>query len=266
MTYVAMTTLTWPEAESLGAERPLGLIPTASVEQHGPHLPLGTDSFIAEELGRRIGGAIAEAVVVAPVVPGGLSSHHLAFPGTVNFSEEVFGGAIDAYVGAFERMGIDRVAIFSGHGGNLGFLGRYEKAFADRGSGVRLIAHHDLQGYIDAMFTGARIGGFEPVATDVHAGGVETSQGLAAFPALVRPFDGVTGYTANEEGWLEAMLATGIHSVSPTGVLGDVAPATEEAGELIFVHITDYLVGWIVDGLGVSRVQDEELVSGAGSR
>ena len=265
MTYIAMTQLTWPEAEAVATHGALGLIPTGSVEQHGPHLPLGTDSFIAEELGRRIGLAIVEPVVVAPVVPGGLSSHHLAFPGTVTFSEDLFDGALDAYVAAFERMGIEKVAIFSGHGGNLDFLGRYEREHAASGSSVRLIAHHDLGGYVEAMFAGARVGGFEPVPTDIHAGGVETSQGLAAFPELVRPFDDVAGYTAAEEGWLERMLRDGMKSVSPSGVLGDVAPATEEAGERIFAQITDYLVGWIVETLGYTRA-GASLRSASGSR
>jgi creatinine amidohydrolase len=265
MTYIGMTSLTWPEAEALSSRRPLGLIPTGAVEQHGPQLPLGTDSFIAEELGRRIGMAIAGPVVVAPVMPGGLSSHHLAFPGTVTFSEELFGGAIDAYVEAFERMGIENVVIFSGHGGNLDFLGRYEAAHAEKDSSLRLIAHHDLWGYVDAMFAGARAGGFEPVPTDIHAGGVETSQGLALFPELVRPFDGVDGYTDGEEGWLERMLRDGMKSVSPSGVLGDVTPSTAAAGEQIFRHITDYLVGWITESLGYERAE-ESASSAAGLR
>jgi creatinine amidohydrolase len=263
MTYVAMEELTWPEAEALAHERVLGLIPTASIEQHGPHLPLATDSLIAAELGRRIGAAIAERVVVAPVVPGGLSSHHLAFPGTVHFSEELFGGAITAYVEAFERMGVEDVAVISGHGGNLGFLRTYEQTHREGDSGVRLIAHHDLQGYVEAMFAGARSAGLEPPETDVHAGGVETSQGLALFPELVRPFNGVDGLTRAEEGWLERVLAEGIHAVSKSGVLGDVHPATAAAGAAIFEHIADYLAGWIVDGLAYTRAGSVAEVSGS---
>jgi creatinine amidohydrolase len=264
MTYVAMAELTWPEADAFSSERTLGLIPTASIEQHGPHLPLATDSLIAAELGRRIGQSIVEPVVVAPVVPGGLSSHHLAFPGTVDLSEELFGGTITAYVEAFERMGITDVVVISGHGGNLGFLKRYEVAHAERGSGVRLIAHHDLGGYIEAMFAGARSAGFEPPETDVHAGGVETSQGLALFPDLVRPFEGVEGFMRPDEGWLDRILTDGIDAVSPSGVLGDVRPATAAAGSAIFEHISDYLVGWIVDTLDFTRA--DTAVSASGSR
>jgi creatinine amidohydrolase len=252
MTYMQMTGLTWRDASALAGQDPIGLIPTGAVEQHGPQLPLGTDCFIAEELARRIAEAIEGPVIVAPVVPGGLSTHHLAFPGTVTLPEEVFGGALDAYVAAFDRIGIRRIAIFSGHGGNMGFLGRYEAAHAERGSETRLIAHHDFGGYVEAMFAGARAAGFEPGVTDMHAGGVETSQGLALFPQLVRPFDGVDGYTAAEDGWLERMLEAGIDSISPSGVLGDVRPATAEAGEAIFAHLTDYLAGWITASLSSS--------------
>jgi creatinine amidohydrolase len=265
MTYVAMAHLTWPEAQALASERVLGMVPTGSIEQHGPHLPLATDSLIAAELGRRIGNAIAEPVVVAPVVPGGLSSHHLVFPGTVDFSEELFAGAITAYVEAFERMGIREVAIISGHGGNLGFLGRYEQEHARSDSDVRVIGHHDLGGYIEAMFAGARAGGFEPVETDLHAGGVETSQGLALFPELVRSVADVEGYTRADDGWLDRMLADGIDSVSRSGVLGDVTPATATAGEEIFAHITDYLVGWIADSLHFTRAESA-VTSSSGSR
>lgn len=253
MAYLALEHLTWPEAEALSTEHALGLIPTGSIEQHGPHLPLATDKLIAEELGRRIGRTIAELVIVAPVVPGGLSDHHLAFPGTVTFSEEHFGAGLDAYVAAFERMGVTNVAIISGHGGNLGYLGRYEKAHEEKSSPIQLIAHHDLGGYIEAMFAGARAGGFDPVETDVHAGGVETSQALVAFPELVRPFEDVTGYDEAQEGWLARMLEEGLETISPSGVLGDPTPATAKAGEAIFSHIAEYLVGWIVDSLGFTR-------------
>jgi creatinine amidohydrolase len=250
MTYVRMTGLTWPDAKEL--QDAIGLVPTGAVEQHGPHLPLATDCFIAEELARRIAERIDEEVVVAPALPGGLSSHHLAFPGTVTLPEEAFSAVLDAYVAAFERIGIRRIAIFTGHGGNLGFLGRYEAAHADKGTETQLIAHHDFEGYVEAMFAGARAAGFEPAATDIHAGGVETSQGLALFPQLVRPHADLTGYLAAEDGWQDRMFADGIEAVTPIGVLGDPSKASAEAGEAIFASLTDYLANWIEVGLSSS--------------
>jgi creatinine amidohydrolase len=252
MSYVQMSALTWPDAEALATQDAIGLIPTGAIEQHGPALPLATDCLIAEELARRIADQLDDPVVVAPSLPGGLSTHHIAFPGTVTLPEHVFEGVIDAYVEAFERMGIRRVAIISGHGGNLNFLGRYEAKHAEKDTDTRLIAHHDLHGYIEAMFTGARTEGFDPPPTDVHAGGVETSQGLALFPDLVREFQDVEGYTADEDGWMQRMFEDGMKAVSPTGVLGDPSQATAAAGEAIFAHIAAYLTGWIAAELSSS--------------
>jgi creatinine amidohydrolase len=249
-----MTDLTWPEAEALKGRRVLGLLPTGSLEQHGPQLPLATDSLIAAELGRRVAERFAEPVVVAPVMPGGLSSHHLGFPGSLTLPEDVFGGAIRAYIEAFERMGIREVAIFSAHGGNFAFLERFAAEPAEQGTETRVIAYTDLDSYARAMFDGSRRGGVEPPATDLHAGAVETSQGLALFPELVRPYGAVVGYTAGEDGWLGRMQAEGMHAVSSNGVLGDPSRARPEAGEPIFEAITAELVRWIAAELGYEPV------------
>jgi creatinine amidohydrolase len=255
VTYVPLAECTWPEVEALGRQRVLGLIPTGAIEQHGPHLPLATDCLIAAELARLIADAFVEPVLVAPVVPGGLSDHHLAFPGTVTFTEDAFGAVLTAYVDAFTRIGIGDVAIFSGHGGNLGFLGRYADAHASRGSTTRVIAASDLAPYVAAMFDGARGAGVEPPETDVHAGAVETSQGLALFPGLVRPVYAETvGYTAAEDGWIDRLLADGIHTVTPNGAMGDPSAAKAEAGDPINAAIADHLAQWIADELGYTRV------------
>ena len=184
-------------------------------------------------------------------MPGGLSDHHLAFPGTVTFSEEIFGGVVTAYVEAFERIGIRDVAVFSAHGGNLAFLGRYASAHAAKGSQVRLIAACEFAPYVDAMFDGARRGGVEPPETDVHAGAVETSQGLSLFPHLVRPvYAEVDGYMAAEEGWFDTLQTEGLQAISASGALGEPPRAKAEAGPPIFDAITAYLVGWIAAELG----------------
>ena len=249
-----MTDLTWPEAEALQGRRVLGLLPTGSLEQHGPQLPLATDSLIAAELGRRVAAAFAEPVVVAPVIPGGLSSHHLGFPGSLTLPEDVVGGALTAFVEAFERMGIREVAIFSAHGGNFAFLERFAAEHARRETGTRVIAYSDLNGYVAAMFAGSRRGGVEPPATDVHAGAVETSQGLALFPEIVRPYEAVVGYLADEEGWLERMQSEGMRAVSANGVLGDPSRARPEAGEPVFEAIAAELARWIGTELGYEPV------------
>src|SRR3990170_2185741 len=115
MAAVRLAHLTWPEAEALRArDDVVGLIPTGSLEQHGPHLPLGTDFLAAAALADAVAERLPVPVVVTPVLTAGLSEHHLAFRGTVTLPEDAFRSWIDAHIAALERIAIRRVAIFSG--------------------------------------------------------------------------------------------------------------------------------------------------------
>jgi creatinine amidohydrolase len=248
-----MMSLTWPEAARVGAQDgAIGLIATAAVEQHGPHLPLATDFLIAQTLAPRVADGLIEPVLVAPVVPGGLSTHHLAFPGSVDLAETVFEGAIDAYVAAFQRVGVRQVALISCHGGNFPLIGRYAAARTQDAGGPRVIAYDDLQGYVRAMNAGAARAGLTVPECDMHAGGLETSQMLASHPTLVRCFAGVTGYTENEPGWPERALDEGLDAITPSGVLGDVTGASAVVGEQIYAELASTLASWIADAFGAT--------------
>jgi creatinine amidohydrolase len=241
MTFVALETLTWPEAEQLGAAGAVGLVALASLEQHGPHLPLATDSLIAERVAREVAERLLEPVVVTPVVRAGLSTHHLAFPGSVTVSPETYRGLVVSFLEGLERMGIRRIALFSWHGGNFGFV----REFVDNWKGqAQLAGYADLTRFIEVMMQAAAAHGLHAPETDVHAGGLETSMMLAAFPELVRPFDDIDGYTAAETGWLERIFAEGIRPVSGTGVLGDLRGANAKVGEAIFTAMADELAGF----------------------
>jgi creatinine amidohydrolase len=246
VTLVAMEELSWPEAVALRAEvGAVGLIPTGALEQHGPHLPLGTDFMVAESLARAVAEKLPVPVVVAPTLRAGLSDHHLAFPGTVSLSQETFRGWVDAHIAGLERIGIERIAVFSGHGGNFAFIGELAAEHTSRPGPTRVIAYDDLFGFVRVMDEAARARGLEAAETDVHAGALETSVGLALFEALVRDHDGVEGYTAAEPGWTDRIWAEGIAALSSTGVLGDPAGASAEAGRAIFDALADELAAWI---------------------
>ncbi|MBM2823220.1 MAG: Creatininase [Thermoleophilia bacterium] len=247
MSAVHLAHLTWPEAEALRArDDVVGLIPTGSLEQHGPHLPLGTDFLAAEALADAIAERLPAPVVVTPVLTAGLSEHHLAFPGTVTLPEDAFRSWIDAHIAALERIGVRRVAVFSGHGGNFACIGDVAAGYAARGSAVRVIAYDDVLTFLRVMTEAARSTGVSVPETDGHAGILETSFALARFnPGLVRDFAGVEGFTGGEPGWEERMMAEGIDSLTPTGVLGDPAGASVEVGEAIFEALADELTRWI---------------------
>ena len=244
MALVQLAELTWPETEELGRDpEVVGLIPTGALEQHGPHLPLGTDFLAADALAREVAERLPVPVVVTPTLTAGLSDHHLAFAGTVSLSRETFGGLIDAHIAAFERIGITRVAIFSGHGGNFAFIGELAASYS---GSARVIAYDDLLGFARVMDAAARSCGLEAPQTDVHAGSLETSLVLARCePGLVRDFEGVEGYTAAEEGWMDRIWSEGLAALTSTGVLGDPVGASAAAGEAIFEALVEELAGWI---------------------
>jgi creatinine amidohydrolase len=252
MSYIDLRLMTWPDAAELEGAEAIGLISTGALEQHGPHLPMIMDSVHADELGRRVAELLPVPVVVAPTVHVGLSSHHLAFPGTVTVTPEVFGGLVIAHIEAFERMGIRRVALFSGHGGNFTELGRIAARYEDASPATTVIAYDDLVRFIDVFMEAGRSVGLDPPVTDAHAGLLETSVALALFePGEVRPWQEVEGYTAAEPGWLERLMSSGVHEASSNGVLGSPAAATPEAGRVLIDALAAELATWITTELGL---------------
>jgi creatinine amidohydrolase len=243
---VELELLTSPEAGRLTSQgRVIGLIALGAVEQHGPHLPLGTDAIIARHLAAEIADRLTETVLVAPVLPGGISSHHLGFPGTVHLEPEILAGFVRALLATMERVGVRDVALFSAHGGNFGKLAELVAEYTDH-DGLRVIAYTDLWRYVEVMAGAAASAGLEVPETDVHAGGLETSQMLYLHGERRITFPpGLEGYVAAEPGWLERMSSEGIDAVSPNGVLGRPAVATADAGAAICGALADAIAEWM---------------------
>jgi creatinine amidohydrolase len=239
---VELELLTSPEAGCLAAEGAVGLIAVGAVEQHGPHLPLGTDAIIARHLGGEVASRLDATVIVAPLLPGGLSSHHLGFPGTVDLPPAVFGGYVRALLDTYDALGVRDVALFSAHGGNFGALAE----LAGTHGGVRVIAYTDLLRYIEVMRGAAASAGLDAPETDAHAGGLETSQMLFLHgeDRIAFPRD-LEGYVAAEPGWLERLMAEGMKALSPIGVLGRPAGATAAAGAAICAALAGELAAWM---------------------
>src|SRR5689334_17523468 len=102
---VRLERMTWPEiGEAIANGNTTAIIVAGSSEQHGPHLPEGTDSMIGEGLAVRLAHKLGNALV-APVIRPGCSDHHLAFPGTVSISEDLLIKTIDAYVDSLRKHG-----------------------------------------------------------------------------------------------------------------------------------------------------------------
>ena len=112
----------WQELKSseLGSlsRHTLVVVPTASIEQHGPHLPVGTDSYIAEAIASALDREFAERLLILPVQRLGCSEHHMAFPGTLTLQHGTFEEVILEALDSMARQGFGRFLILNSHGGN----------------------------------------------------------------------------------------------------------------------------------------------------
>lgn len=247
MAFVDLARITSAEAAAHAAGRAPLLIPSGSLEQHGPHLPLATDTLIATELARLVAERVTGPVLVALTVAPALSWHHLGFPGTVDVPREAFEAVHDAYLATAEALGVGDAFLISAHGGNFACLGEYAEARNAGHRKVRVHAFSDFVPYLEAMRAGAGKLGLDALETDAHAGRLETSQALHLFPELVGPHEEAAGYTEAEDGWLERLFVDGVKAVSVNGVLGDPRGATAEAGEAIMESLADSISTWIAD-------------------
>jgi creatinine amidohydrolase len=94
------------------------IIPTAAIEQHGPHLPIITDTAIVEAVSRGAAAAAAVPVIVAPTVCYGASQHHFPFPGVMSLRSDTFSAILRDLLDSLARTGARRVYLLNGHGGN----------------------------------------------------------------------------------------------------------------------------------------------------
>ena len=210
--------LTWPEAGERADPGVILAIPLGATEQHGPHLPLSTDTDIAVALCRGLAGRRSD-VLVAPALPYGSSGEHAGFAGTLSIGQsalelvlvELCRSATDTF---------DRILLVSGHGGNLEPLRRAETLLRTESRDVR--------------------GHFPRYEGDPHAGRAETALMLALRPETVRAARAEPGDTRPLAEVLPLLRTGGVRAVSPNGVLGDPTGATADAGTVLLDQlITD---------------------------
>ncbi len=111
--------LTWPEMNDAIEKQKVVLLPTGSTEQHGAHLPLDTDLFLAESVCHALGRRAPDKVLILPGIPYGLNMHHIDFPGTIHIEPQHF---IDFCLDVTKSVayhGFKRIAVVNGHGSNM---------------------------------------------------------------------------------------------------------------------------------------------------
>jgi creatinine amidohydrolase len=207
----------WPEL--IVPARRLLLVPLGSTEQHGPHLPLDTDTRIAVAVAEGVARRRPE-VMVAPAVAYGSSGEHGDFPGTLSIGQDVTERLVVELVRSADRFG--GVVFVSGHGGNAEPLARAADLLAAEGRRV--------------LVWPVRV-----PAGDAHAGRTETSLLLAISPDVVRLDRAAAGNPAALDDLLPRLRTEGVRAVSPNGVLGDPDGASAEEGRALLEAMIDGL-------------------------
>ncbi|CAN5879310.1 creatininase family protein [soil metagenome] len=175
--------LTREELNARAANDTNVILPTGATEQHGPHLPVGTDTYAVEHIVRAAAARLADRVplVVAPTLPFGSSSHHLTFGGTMSISSQTYYAVVRDLVESLITCGFSRVLVINGHGGNHELIQLVARDLALRHP-VNLGAASYWQMSMEEL---AQTGSPALGRTPGHAGNFETSLVMALRPDLV---------------------------------------------------------------------------------
>ncbi|WP_396655798.1 mycofactocin biosynthesis peptidyl-dipeptidase MftE [Microbacterium sp.] len=193
------------------------LIPLGSTEQHGPHLPLDTDTRIAAAVAADLAdrfGAAGMPALVAPPVAYGASGEHEGFAGTVSIGTAALTGVLVEATRSASRWA-GAVVFVNGHGGNVDAVREATAQLRSEGRDAEWVP------------CAAAV---EESRADAHAGWVETSLMLHLAPDEVRIGRAVAGERKPLDEILPALRRDGVRGVAPNGVLGDPAGASAAEG------------------------------------
>jgi creatinine amidohydrolase len=242
--------LTSPELRSWLSETDVVIIPVGATEQHGPHLPLCTDSIniqaVAEDAAR------VERVLVAPTVVYGVSDNHMAFCGTISLRSQTLVAVLLDVGNSLLRHGFRRLLLLNGHGGNFDAMGVAAHELRLSHPEV-VVAFADLVSFIYE--------GYEPGSKIIyHADEGETAHTLAVAPDLVRMDRAVREVTTSfsdyyhryyaAAGEMTGRVSYGLpptETLTSSGVMGDATAATPEAGRRMHAVAVAGLRGIVQD-------------------
>ena len=264
--------MTWADIAAAGeaVRRWIAVLPLAAVEQHGPHLPLGVDAYIAEAYLARVRKILPEALPVTflPVQRVGVSAEHLGYPGTLTLAATT---AIKAWTEIGEslaRAGLRKLLLVTSHGGNVAAMELVGRDLRTRLGMLAVTVGWHRFGYPEGTFSG------EERRHGIHGGDIETSLMLAAMPDAVRTEKAAqatpaTVAMAHEFKWLGAYRPAGFawmtQDLNATGAVGDATQASAAKGEAALAHGAQAFVELLgeMDRFDLARLREGPLSDSA---
>ena len=239
---VLMEEMAWPAIkQAMEAGKDTAIVVAGAIEQHGPHLPTGTDTIIgyalAEAVARNLGNAL-----VAPVIRPALSFHHIGFPGTLTLGMTTFVKMLEEFCLSLKAHGFKNLVLFTSHGGNTDALKAFTPDIAQKlAPGTRLLFVHTVRKNLQAIQQQLAGKGIPPAKDGVHSGFSETSIMLMLRPDLVNMDRAAPGLTDEAfyrpENIAKSQITSFIHGIksqSKNGILGDPTGAGAAVGREIF--------------------------------
>ncbi|MGW3728057.1 creatininase family protein [Streptomyces sp. HC307] len=215
-------------ARGAGVSRQVAVLPVGSFEQHGPFLPLATDTLVACAIAREI--ADAYPVHLLPPVTVSCSHEHAAWPGTVSISSVTLHAVVRDMAASLRRSGVEALVLVNGHGGNY-VLGNVVQESSARGETMALFPAAE-----DWEAARERAGVRTSLLTDMHAGEIETSILLHTHPELVRPGYESADFVADDR---RQLLTLGMSAYTDSGVIGRPSLGAAEKGKELLASLAE---------------------------
>lgn len=222
------------------------IVPLAATEQHGPHLPVYTDTMICEYIVRKSIEQAADVmpILMTPVLSIGCSEHHLNFGGTISFSASTYQNMLYDITNSLVKDGFTKIIFLNGHGGNAQIMTQ-----AAQDAAVR----HDIWTAAASYWHIAkpelyRLKAQETGLVPGHAGGFETSLIMALYPELVKQEAIHAGHPVNN--WLKSENAyIGRHGklTGNDGFTDSADQASAEKGQMYLDAIVNKVSEWLME-------------------
>jgi creatinine amidohydrolase len=243
----------WTEAGAAERQQKVVVLPLGSLEQHGHHLPLLTDSMIGGEIARRAEAELGDAALFLPLLWVGASDHHRAFPGTVSLSNDVYVRVLINMLDSLIGGGYRRIFLLNAHGGNItpGRMAIYDVNQRHYPQMPDLWLAFSSWWHIAAEQIAA-LEGIE-AETVTHACEMESSMILRLRPELVRreaatgavvPFESAF-YRPDFSGPSRVDVPRAFNQISRTGAFGHPEIASEEKGEALIAAAVREVVAFV---------------------
>jgi len=260
--------MTWRDLAGASTAGWIAVLPLAAVEQHGPHLPLGVDAFIADAYLQRVRDILPPDLPVTflPVQRVGVSVEHLSYPGTLTLSAATAIAAWTELGESLARTGIRKLVLVTSHGGNVAAMELVARELRTRFGMLAVTVGWHRFGYPDGAFSS------EEKKHGIHGGDIETSLMLAAVPEKVRMDQArraipETIAMAQEFKWLGAYRPAGFawmtQDLNSTGAVGDATLAKAGKGEAALTQGAQAFVELLreIDRFDLARLREGPLQS-----